>query len=261
MKSATTGQIVGRAHKLCEWLRSENVSEMNMSAAPLLAVVVELSSKWYVGDVAELPDINDRETLDQIPLRMPSSLMLIEAETEMSMADGRVEQTTLFLVCRNTVSDVIEITALCVVAGRYVWLGEATISVVDGMRRFGCTDTRNGGVWANIVELTLLALSCNNVRSVDVDPPESLNKKRLRSGKSALFTYKTLHVISGDRRESEGNRDGDADDRKSPRLHFRRGHIRHLGDGRITWVQQCMVGDRRLGMVDKAYSLHKKHSV
>ena len=41
----------------------------------------------------------------------------------------------------------------------------------------------------------------------------------------------------------------------SPRLHWRRGHRRHLPDGKATWVRACLVGDPFAGTVSHDYQL------
>ena len=107
----------------------------------------------------------------------------------------------------------------------------------------------------SVVEMVLVLLSCTNVRSVDNVPPAALNRKRTKTGKPPLFTYKTLHVIAGERNAPSSQREQDDEARRSPRLHFRRGHVRRIGSNRITWVQQCMVGNKELGQVENAYAL------
>ncbi|MDX4957922.1 hypothetical protein [Delftia acidovorans] len=98
----------------------------------------------------------------------------------------------------------------------------------------------------------LAVLNCTNVHVVDNPPPESLNKKRLRSGKVPLFSYKTLHIKAAVRSVFGV---GSSCERAGPRLHMRRGHIRRLSSGVSTWVQSCMVGNSKQGMVFKDYKV------
>ena len=39
----------------------------------------------------------------------------------------------------------------------------------------------------------------------------------------------------------------------SPRFHVRRAHLRHYGDGKVTFVRQAFVGDPALGRIEKDY--------
>jgi hypothetical protein len=39
----------------------------------------------------------------------------------------------------------------------------------------------------------------------------------------------------------------------SPRLHLRRGHIRHCYTGQYVWVRPTTVGNKRLGIIFKDY--------
>jgi Protein of unknown function (DUF2786) len=41
----------------------------------------------------------------------------------------------------------------------------------------------------------------------------------------------------------------------SPRLHWRRGHIRRLPSGECTQVRPCLVGHKSLGQIEKDYVL------
>jgi hypothetical protein len=99
----------------------------------------------------------------------------------------------------------------------------------------------------------LQALRCKNVYLRDNTPPEKLNKKRKQTGKVPFFSYKTLHLATGSK--TVVRRDASEPDRNSPRLHFRRGHVRRLSSGELTWVSQCMVGDKNRGLVMKDYAV------
>lgn len=99
-------------------------------------------------------------------------------------------------------------------------------------------------------------LGCSNVSTTDNPAPEALNKKRARAGKLPLFEYKTLVIKLEDERHA-GHALGGT--HASPRVHLRRGHVRHLGDGRRIWVQACIVGSMH-GMIVKDYRITTKSS-
>lgn len=265
---ATTGQILGKAHKLCEWLREEDtpIYPGRVSTVPL-SWGVERATKWYVGDVDDLPSGLDRSVIDSIPVRLPCKQMLIEAECFMRMADDREEPMTAFALCYDREGGEIDVFLFGHGVGRFWFSGGGRICIepngTRGWRHYGqngkpAQGWRDVGNGMAMIERTLVALTCTNVRSVDNAPPSALNKKRQKAGKPPLFTYKTLHILSGERGASHDQKDDDAEAKRSPRLHFRRGHVRRIGDGRITWVQQCMVGNRRLGVVEKAYALEAR---
>jgi hypothetical protein len=96
----------------------------------------------------------------------------------------------------------------------------------------------------------LAVMNCSNVVCVDNEPPAALNKKRSKSGKVPLFSYKTLHIKIDESKTAKG---GTAGDRHGPRLHLRRGHVRRLSPTRTTWVSSCVVGDKQRGIVMKDY--------
>jgi hypothetical protein len=259
----TTSGIIGMSHRLCEWLRNGDVQLYQKVSTIPLALGVEFSTKWHVGNVDDLPSGLDRETIDSIPLRLPCAQMLIEADCNLWMADGSEKAMTGFALCYDTGTKRIDCFFFGYGVGRFWFTGGGAITTEpDGRRAWrqyeGYEQNKNDMVSAmKIVERTLVALSCNNVQSVDNDPPAALNKKRTKKGKLPLFTYKTLHIIqkSGSGRHLQSD---DADDgRRSPRLHFRRGHVRKIGEGHLTWVQQCMVGDKKIGLIQKAYAINE----
>lgn len=94
-----------------------------------------------------------------------------------------------------------------------------------------------------------LTVNCQNVETARIDPPPKLNSKRMKSGKAPLDSYHVL-LIPGERQvmgsEGEGERSG-------PRLHWRRGHLRRLQDGRVIWVRHALVGNKEQGSVEKTY--------
>jgi hypothetical protein len=102
-------------------------------------------------------------------------------------------------------------------------------------------------------------LACCNVERKNITPSRQLQASRARKGKKPLFEYKVLVVPDafGDGVEGSGNIHG----RNSPRSHLRRGHIRRLGEGRVVWVQACMVKGGTPGIVVKDYSLTKVNLV
>lgn len=259
----TTGKILGKAHKLCDWIRNTGINGALGDGAIAIAFAIEEAKKWHVGDANDLIDAG-REIIDSMPVRLPSKTMLIEGIVEVLMEDERVEPGTFFAMCLDNEDNSIDVLSFQEVGGRFSYFGAGQIKADDDERGLvlyapseGAKSMAQKFVIKSVirmVERTLLALACTNVRSIDIEPPAALNKKRKKTGKLPLFTYKTLHVLAGERSRTHSRQDDD-EARRSPRLHFRRGHVRRIGDGRITWVQQCMVGNRRLGAVEKAYAL------
>ena len=107
-------------------------------------------------------------------------------------------------------------------------------------------------LWIMKVIRAIEVFSLSNVFTVENHPPKFINAKRKKKGKIPFFSYHTLHIgkpRSGKSGESIGTHN-------SPRLHFRRGHIRKLADGRRIWVNACLVGDKSKGMVMKDYKVN-----
>lgn len=82
-----------------------------------------------------------------------------------------------------------------------------------------------------------------------VEAPPKLNAARARRGKGPLPNYHVLYLNRGLRSVGvEGQP-------SKKRLHFRRGHWRHLSAERRIWVRWCLVGNPDLGFIDKEYRL------
>lgn len=106
---------------------------------------------------------------------------------------------------------------------------------------------------AEAVMEMLEALSCANVRAdiaERVDP--NVNARRIRARKMPIFETRILTVLCP---RQPINRTGSAGDRASPRQHLRRGHVRHLADGRRIWIQAAVVGDPANGRIRKFYQV------
>jgi len=96
----------------------------------------------------------------------------------------------------------------------------------------------------------LTALNCSNVVYIDNKPDEALNKKRQKNGKVPLFTYKTLHIDN----ETKIVKPHQGGTHASPRLHLRRGHVRHYATHSV-WIEDMLVGDPSKGFVAKDYNV------
>ena len=98
----------------------------------------------------------------------------------------------------------------------------------------------------------LKMLSCKNVDHIEMKPDAQLQKARIKRGKLPLFSA-WVCVLKGKSKSGEWLGGTHA----SPRLHYRRGHVRNLAKGPI-WVRECMVGNKELGLVEKTYRRHEK---
>lgn len=102
-------------------------------------------------------------------------------------------------------------------------------------------------------------LSCKNIETQDNLPSLKLNKKRKKTGKQELFTYKTLVIKPiGKKQESQA-----AQGLWDNRIHLCRGHFKEYTTkkplfGRITgrfWWQPSVRGRSRDGIVMKNYKI------
>jgi hypothetical protein len=97
------------------------------------------------------------------------------------------------------------------------------------------------------------ALACKNVGTRSTPAPAPINKARLRKGRPPL---KGFHVLELDGGEMTGL-GGTLGDHSAPRAHLRRGHIRRIAGGRVTWVNQTVVRGRG-DFVEKVYAVGRQ---
>lgn len=249
-----TGLVVGRAHKLCDWLSNLKPDEHGNLSGLVLAKEIEKSQKWFIGDWQDFPSVKNSFS-ETIPLQLPAERMLIEFE----MVSQRGNVGVGYVFCIDRGNEIVN-TAIF-------------MSVKDNFQYYGALElSSNESGWAgriiekvidedeavligwNILLDVLSTTNCINVESRDNIPPEKLNKKRIENGKCPMFIYKTLHLKSNGNKSDDG--DSFSNDRRcGVKLHFRRGHRRRISGNRSIWVQPHMVGDKKFGVIEKVYQI------
>jgi hypothetical protein len=91
----------------------------------------------------------------------------------------------------------------------------------------------------------------NAVVIEDVPAKPFVNKLRAKKGKPPLFEHKIVTIDLN--RVAVSHAEPQGGTHASPRFHHRRGHVRHLQDGRMTFVRPCTVGGFEQGMVTHDY--------
>jgi hypothetical protein len=88
-------------------------------------------------------------------------------------------------------------------------------------------------------------------RTDTVPAPAALNAKRAKKGRPPIFEHKVVTLSP----QQSAASDAVGGTHASPRLHWRRGHIRALPGGSITRVRPCLVGDIARGFVSHDYKV------
>jgi hypothetical protein len=107
------------------------------------------------------------------------------------------------------------------------------------------------------VRAVCIALEAEVAETEVIRAPLKLNKARERRGKLPIPDYRTVRLSRRTRLApllSCANDTEEAEKRRSPRLHFRRGHWAHFAHHR-TWRKWTLVGNPDLGFIDKHYRL------
>jgi hypothetical protein len=104
-------------------------------------------------------------------------------------------------------------------------------------------------------DITAVVQTCHALRcggSMRSHVEESPNRRRLFEAKGVGgIVYHTVVLPNQDNADSVPGVSGGT--HAAPRHHFRRGHVRHLSTGMLTWVRQCFVGSKDRGEVRKDY--------
>jgi hypothetical protein len=137
-------------------------------------------------------------------------------------------------------------------------LGEIIFSDIDQslVSHIKNTSQETNGVFAKFLCAFCTFLSCKNIGTETVNPPEKLNKSRLKKGKLPLFSYKTLVIRpTGKKQQSIPKHLWEN------RVHLCRGHFKTYTNenplfGKLKgryWWQPAVRGNKKLGMVHKDY--------
>lgn len=101
------------------------------------------------------------------------------------------------------------------------------------------------------VYLTLM-LNSRSTSIVTEKAPAKLNAARLKRGHAPLPQHRIVTIVPKNYSHVKG---ADGVERRSPRLHWRRTHLRHLPTGRAIVIARMLVGKAELGEVSHEYRI------
>ncbi len=147
----------------------------------------------------------------------------------------------------------ISLLAYCFQDGSWGWFTEKW-SFAESIARIRNGDDLSISTMPTAHMLLVSSVGCLNSRglvSAEVMFPSRLNRRRLARGELPLFSYRVL-TIDPDLLRMPGFKGAD-NAHASPRLHWRRGHVRKLLNGKVAIVRPCLVGDGDAGAIAKDY--------
>lgn len=103
------------------------------------------------------------------------------------------------------------------------------------------------------VRAICIALDADVAEAEVIRAPYRLNRAREKRGELPIYDH---HVIALSRRAKPSPMSSGSEERtkRSPRLHFRRGHWRNY-EKHKTWIKWTLVGDPDLGYIEKHYRI------
>ena len=252
-------QMLG-AHSIISTIQ-ENAQEHG-GVEDQMVGLLERSQKFNIGEYNSLPNISSDNILDLLPIRLPYKITYIEG-----IACDNRGKFKASILC-DELSETIEIFEFFREGKQWLILPVWYVvnkKMEEKTRIFKINDGvsvkekeipilhRRGNSCAGFLFQFLSILNCNNIITKKNNVSEKINQKRITKNKHPFFSYYTLHVKPKLR---YGKNNGKKNDRNSPRIHLRRGHIRRLPTSKTTWVQACIVGNQKNGIIMKDYVIH-----
>jgi hypothetical protein len=109
-------------------------------------------------------------------------------------------------------------------------------------------------LWQNI-RAACIALEAEVAEIEVVRRSDKVNAARLRNGKRPLPDYSIINLANRKRYAPvPAELQDDETKRQGPRLHFRRGHVRHYSNYQV-WIKWQLVGNADTGFIDHDYKL------
>lgn len=108
---------------------------------------------------------------------------------------------------------------------------------------------------ARIISWMLRTLECNNIQIKTEPAPAKLNKARKKKGQLPYVDRNVICVKVGKELQPLNPQSKRAGGWKVS-SHMRRGHVRHLASGKVTWVREARVGRKR-EVKSKSYQINE----
>lgn len=237
------------AHRLLDAFASDDVLDLlaapgNSASFPTLPIGLHTNIFVVQHDWAEA--FRGAEEFDSGDFRLPYDISIFEF---------RISGRRVCALVVDPPEDNKTIVAFVEIGNQW-FLPARAIELVDG--RWQGRQDEHDNIFAAIptllaeqIKAVCVSLEAEVAASQEVTIDAKLNAARQRRGKPPLPDYNIVRL----NRQARSVQIGDDDSRARKRLHFRRGHRRHLSGDRKTWVRWCLVGNPDLGFIDKEYRL------
>lgn len=103
-----------------------------------------------------------------------------------------------------------------------------------------------------------LMLNSRSTTVVRVTPDAALNKSRTKKGLTKLAEHRVVRIVPDKFKYERDPVTGKLTERRAPRLHWRRSHLRHYENGKVAVIPRCLVGRAENGNVSHEYKFIDK---
>jgi len=104
------------------------------------------------------------------------------------------------------------------------------------------------------IRAVCIAIDADVAVAETVRVDERLNRSRIAKGRMPMSNHHVVHLAKRTERPAPLPDDHTGEKRRTPRLHFVRGHWKHYANHK-TWVKWFLRGDPDLGFIEKEYRL------
>lgn len=125
----------------------------------------------------------------------------------------------------------------------------------DFLRDSGVPAEAAGASLGLMIYMTLM-LNSRTSEKLDFAAPRKLNAKRIKRGVTPLYSHTIVDIVPKRFRYAQSG--GSGIHRQSPRLHWRRSHLRHLPSGKAVVIPRFLVGKAELGEVSHEYRVQQE---
>jgi len=245
---------LSQCHKLIKDIK-------NLEEYAFMIDAIKASQKFMLGNVSTYPV--PKEYISKIRLPYPMTLIEYLAETE----ENKIKKNITICI-EDEEENNVKIMPFQYSDINKKWVGigllieverdgdDFTILTNEKILKVAKEDVNKAATFFLTVLFEFLTiLNCNNVSTKLHHPPAALQKKRIKKKKKPFYSFHILKINNNDASTTSTRKGNTSGTHASPRIHFRRGHIRRLPTGETTWVTSCLVGDKKKGFVNKEYKV------
>lgn len=248
-------KVISQAKKRSISVSQELIENTDYNTrASYLSEILEIGKSAICFNIGDLEDLSTIKPIESL-IKLPFDTCWIEGKCKIAQGFDAI----FGMLASNGEGGYIKGTVFQKQNGAdwaligYGWLGgEPAITCPSEYDPTGkqCAETVDYILYA--ISVFLSAINCTNIDCVEHKPSRVKQAMRGKNNKKPIFSYWTLEI-----KQTGTSKNDNGGTHTSPRVHLRRGHARQYSLDKWCWVQACVVGNKKNGVVHKDYQLAK----